>query len=177
MLLSRNTNVSSHWAVCTHETDIVYSSICTFMPLNINICKARKFCYFFCFVFFLFFQLMLKPSALMVYWHLRRLGLWIALLVKQLHLTSIMKISQDKNKLVFYLATANTSSPFSLTIFQICGYLIILRPSLLSPTGFETSSERYYRRPTYTYRPIDHGASFPQESSLHIIIIYCKREL
>lgn len=40
---------------------------------------------------------------------------------------------------VFYLATANILSAFSLIInFQICEYPIILRPSVLSPTGFKT---------------------------------------
>lgn len=54
-------------------------------------------------------------------------------------LTSTMKTSQDKSIIVFYLATANTSFAFSIIIiFQICEYLIILRPSLLSPTRFKT---------------------------------------
>lgn len=49
-----------------------------------------------------------------------------------------MNTSQDKDMFVFYLATANISSAFSvIIIFQISKYLIILRPSLLSPTGFK----------------------------------------
>lgn len=50
---------------------------------------------------------------------------------------------------------------------------------VFSHTGFETTKKfrkRYYGRPRYICRQNDCVASFPQDSSLHIIIIYCKRD-